>query len=339
MADNILRMMPLSFPWQTRDPFLFCVHHLDFYPKGNDLMGPDVSLEGRNIGNDFTIKDGYRMYHGDRIPGFPSHPHRGFETVTIARQGYVDHSDSLGAAGRFGKGDVQWMTAGNGVQHSEMFPLLNREKENVLEIFQIWLNLPKSHKHVDAHFSMIWNESIPEIDVKDEKGKSVKIKLIAGKYLDHKAPAPAPNSWAADQNNEVVIWTIKMEAGASWKIPAASASVNRNVYFFQGSGLKIDGMNFSLNHVAEVNAGAELLIENGDKEAELLLLQGKPINEPVVQYGPFVVNTEEEIRETMKEFGRTQFGGWPWPNNDNVHDRSRGRFALYADGSLEEKPL
>ena len=135
--NKILNIKPLGFPWETKDPFLFCAYHADAYPKGNDNMGPDNSLEGRNIGEDFTLKDGWRMYHGDTVPGFPSHPHRGFETITVTKKGIIDHADSLGAAGRFGDGDVQWMTAGKGIQHSEMFPLLHKKKENPLEIFQM----------------------------------------------------------------------------------------------------------------------------------------------------------------------------------------------------------
>uniref|UniRef100_UPI004048EB97 pirin family protein n=1 Tax=Fulvivirga sp. TaxID=1931237 RepID=UPI004048EB97 len=96
MSSPILKIKSLSFPWQTSDPFLFCVHHADFYPKGNDQLGPDASLAGRNIGQDFTIKDDWRMYHGETVPGFPAHPHRGFETGTICTTGLIDHSDSLG---------------------------------------------------------------------------------------------------------------------------------------------------------------------------------------------------------------------------------------------------
>ena len=135
---TILKVQKLGFQWQTQDPFLFCVHHEDHYPKGNKEMGPDASLAGRTMGADFEVKEGWRMYHGIKVPGFPAHPHRGFETVTIVRKGLVDHSDSLGAAGRFGNGDVQWMTAGKGVQHSEMFPLLNTEGENPFEFFKFW---------------------------------------------------------------------------------------------------------------------------------------------------------------------------------------------------------
>lgn len=100
-------------------------------------MGPAASLAGRSIGQDFAPNQPWRMYHGEHVPGFPAHPHRGFETVTIVTKGLVDHSDSLGAAGRFGFGDVQWMTAGKGVQHCEMFPLINQEQDNPLELFQI----------------------------------------------------------------------------------------------------------------------------------------------------------------------------------------------------------
>ena len=138
----ILDRHPLGFPWPTLDPFLFCAHHDDAYPVGRADLGPAVSLEGRDLGMDFSRRDGWSMYHGTRVPGFPRHPHRGFETVTIARRGFVDHSDSLGAKARFGEGDTQWMTAGRGVVHSEMFPLISQAEENPLEIFQIWLNLP-----------------------------------------------------------------------------------------------------------------------------------------------------------------------------------------------------
>ena len=99
-ASAIVRIQPLGFPWETIDPFLFCVYHDDTYPEGNAQFGPAASLAGRNLGQDFAGKDGWRMYHGLAVPGFPSHPHRGFETVTIVRKGLIDHSDSLGAAAR-----------------------------------------------------------------------------------------------------------------------------------------------------------------------------------------------------------------------------------------------
>ena len=98
-------------------------------------------------------------------PGFPQHPHRGFETVTFVRRGYIDHSDSLGATARFGRGDVQWLTAGEGIVHCEMFPLLDREHDNPVELFQIWLNLPAEDKMVEPYFTMLWGEDIPHLVV------------------------------------------------------------------------------------------------------------------------------------------------------------------------------
>ena len=169
--QKIKQIKPLGFPWETQDPFLFCAYHKDNYPKGNSEMGIDLNdLKGRNIGSDFTLKNGWRMYHGSKIPGFPYHPHRGFETITINKLGVVDHSDSLGAKGRFMEGDVQWMTAGKGIQHSEIFPLIHQDKPNTLEIFQVWLNLPKSKKFVEPHFKMLWKESIPVFKFKDVEG-------------------------------------------------------------------------------------------------------------------------------------------------------------------------
>src|SRR5277367_1237101 len=170
MDGTVLETRPLGFPWQTEDPFLFCVHHDDAYPAGDGKLGPAASLEGRDLGKDFAGKDGWRMYHGSVVPGFPQHPHRGFETVTIVRRGLVDHSDSLGAAARFGGGDVQWVTAGKGIVHCEMFPLLAREEANPLELFQIWLNLPRANKMVAPHFTMLWREKIPTEIVRDGAG-------------------------------------------------------------------------------------------------------------------------------------------------------------------------
>ncbi len=338
MTENgIIKMKPLGFPWETQDPFLFCAYHRDEYPRGNDEMGPDASLEGRNIGQDFTIKDGWRMYHGNLIPGFPYHPHRGFETITINKEGLVDHSDSLGAAGRFGAGDVQWMTAGKGVQHSEMFPLIHTDKENTLEIFQVWLNLPKANKFVEPHFKMLWKDAIPVLTEKDSNGNSTEVNVIAGSLDKLTAPEPTPDSWAANPDNGVAVLTIKMEANATWILPKIIAEVSRTLYFYKGESILIDGESISVNHLIQVNANRDLKLQGGNETCYLLMLQGKPIKEPVAQHGPFVMNTEAEIHEAFQDYQRTQFGGWPWPKREPTHDRNRGRFALHADGREEIK--
>ncbi|NKI32066.1 pirin family protein [Croceivirga thetidis] len=331
--NPILRIFPLGFPWETQDPFLFCVYHLDHYPKGTSEMGPDPELlKGRALGNDFITKDGWRMYHGQTIPGFPAHPHRGFETITIVNKGFCDHSDSLGAAGRFGQGDVQWMTAGRGVQHSEMFPLLNENKENTLELFQIWLNLPQKDKFTEPHFKMLWHEDIPII-----KTKNARIQLIAGTYNNQKAVPPAPNSWAAEEENLVSIWTLKIKANTEFEIPSTESLVNRSLYFYEGSEINIDGNTINAQNGVDLDSTFSTHLKIGSKNASFLLLQGVPIGEPVAQQGPFVMNSQDELQKAFEEYRMTQFGGWPWRYHDNVHEKEKGRFALYPNGNLVEK--
>ena len=331
----ITNIKPLGFVWETSDPFLFCVHHQDNYPAGNDQLGPAASLEGRHLGQDFTTKDGWRMYHGATVPGFPAHPHRGFETVTVVLNGFIDHSDSFGASGRYGNGDVQWMTAGAGMQHAEMFPLLNKDKPNPLELFQIWLNLPHLKKFCSPFYKMLWEEDIPVYEEKDKNGKLTKITIIAGKSGDKTAQPPAPDSWAADPANEVGIWLSEIEANGFWTIPASSPEINRTLYFYRGAEINIAGISVKPYNAVELLADQPVIVENGNEKAFLLLLQGRPISEPVVQHGPFVMNTAEEIQQAYSDYRKTQFGGWPWKRFDNVHARETGRYAKYPDGQEE----
>jgi quercetin 2,3-dioxygenase len=338
--DVVLRTKALGFPWETADPFLFCVHHDDAYPAGNDKLGPAASLAGRALGQDFQgqpsgAEGGWRMYHGEVVPGFPQHPHRGFETVTIVRRGLIDHSDSLGAAARFGGGDVQWVTAGKGIVHSEMFPLLDSKGPNPLELFQIWLNLPAEDKMVEPNFTMLWREAIPTVVTRDAAGKSTSVTIAAGAFGDARPPAPPPKSWASRPDTDLAIWTIKMEPGATWTLPAAKPGTNRTLYFFSGKTLRIGGRAIPAHHGAELRPDVAATLENGEAEAELLLLQGRPIAQPVVQYGPFVMSTRAEIQQAFDDYQRTHFGGWPWPSDDPVHARQEGRFARHADGRLE----
>ncbi len=334
-GNVVLRVKPLGFPWETQDPFLFCVYHADDYPRGNEHLGPAASLQGRNLGNDFKIKDGWRMYHGRKVPGFPSHPHRGFETVTVVRKGLVDHSDSMGGAGRYGRGDVQWMTAGKGVQHSEMFPLPFREKPNPLELFQIWINLPARKKMVEPYYTMLWNHQIPKFTVNDDQGHAVNIEIVAGALGGHRPPDPAPDSWAADPGNEVAIWVLEMEEESSWVLPAATEGVRRTLFFFEGNRILIGGQEVDAGHLIELNAGVVTTVANRSGMARILVLQGRPIGEPVVNYGPFVMNTRSEIQQTYIDYQATRFGGWPWPTEEHVHPSGKGRFARYADGREE----
>jgi redox-sensitive bicupin YhaK (pirin superfamily) len=331
--DPILGVAPLAFPWQTKDPFLVCVHHVDLYPEGNDRLGPAASLAGRNIGQDFAGKDGWRMYHGDTVPGFPQHPHRGFETVTFVREGFIDHSDSLGATARFGRGDVQWLTAGSGIVHSEMFPLLKPDAGNRLELFQIWVNLPAKSKLAPPYFTMFWDQDVPRYRPRS----GVEVTVVAGSLDGAAPPAPPPDSWAANPDAELAIWLITLEHGASWPLPRAKdARTARTLYFFQGPMLAVEGRVLTKPAAIEVSSDRPLTLAAPEGKIEILLMQGRPIGEPVAQYGPFVMNTRAELEQAFNDFRRTQFGGWPFPASDPVHPRERGRFARHADGRVED---
>ena len=340
MAEHpIVQVQRLGFPWQTIDPFLFCVYHDDAYPRGNAQFGPDASLAGRELGNDFAGVDGWRMYHGHTVPGFPQHPHRGFETVTIVRKGLIDHSDSLGATARFGGGDVQWLTAGRGILHSEMFPLLDRERANPLELFQIWLNLPARSKMAAPHFTMFWAEAIAHRVFEDSSGGRTEAVCIAGRLADATPLTPPPDSWASQADADLAIWTLKMTPGARWTLPpAAGKGTKRQLYFFKGASVAIVGERIAQHAAIELQAGLPVELVNGDETSEFLVLQGRPIGEPVAQYGPFVMNTRQELQQAFADFQRTQFGGWPWPDDAPVHGAEPQRFARHADGHVESPP-
>jgi redox-sensitive bicupin YhaK (pirin superfamily) len=336
MSSPVLQTFPLGFQWQTADPFLFCVHHLDRYPAANDDLGPAASMEGHSLGSDFAGTNGWRMYHGQVVPGFPAHPHRGFETITYVRRGLVDHSDSLGASARYGRGDVQWMTAGKGIVHSEMFPLLDRDDENVTELFQIWINLPASDKMVEPHFSMFWDHDIPRHVVTDSDGRTVEVTVVAGTVGTDVALPPPPASWAARAESDVAIWHITMDEGTRWTPPRAhSLETTRILYVFDGEDVSVGGESVSGSTAAMVDPTADLEIV-ASESAEILMLQGRPLGEPVEQYGPFVMNTRAEIQQAFDDYQRTNFGGWPWDRQDPVHGIDGTRFARHADGKVEQ---
>lgn len=334
--ESILEINSIGFQWEMENPFIFCAHHNDAFPKGNKNQGPDVSLSGRNIGSDFSNKDGFSMYHGDIVPGFPMHPHRGFETVTIVLKGVIDHFDSLKAHGRYSNGDVQWLTTGKGCQHCEMFPLVNQDKDNPLELFQVWLNLPKKDKFCEPNYKMLWAEDIPVFDVVDENNNKSTIKLISGNFEGRVGLEPTPNSWAFDKNNKVGIVLIKMYPNAKLTIPKGTKTMSRNLYFYQGEGsIEIENKNIPSSNRVRLNAEFETQITNKYKESFILLLEGERIDEPVVQYGPFVMNTQEEIYQAIQDYRETEFGGWHWERTDPVHPINSGRFAIYIDGKEE----
>jgi len=337
-VDPVLQEAPLGPQWPTVDPFLFCAHHVDHYPAGNGSFGPAASLAGRDLGQDFVGVDGWRMYHGRTVPGFPQHPHRGFETVTYVRTGLIDHSDSMGAAARFGRGDVQWMTAGSGVVHSEMFPLLQTDGSNDAEFFQIWLNLPAADKMVEPHFAMLWDDAIPRV-VHTHRGASTEITVIAGTLEGAVPPPPPPSSWAERAEAEVAIWHLRLEPGAVWTMPAARfPDTVRTAYVFDGEAATFGPHRVPAGTGALLSADAPVVV-GSPLGAEVLVLQGRPIGEPVARYGPFVMNERQEIVDAVEDFQRTGFGGWPWSDDGPVHGAEERRFARHADGREEVRAV
>lgn len=336
MSHKVINVKQISAQIAAENPFIACMHHEDYYPKGNGNQGPTTSLAGRQLGQDFSGKDGYSMYHGLTVPGFPAHPHRGFETVTVVLEGIVDHFDSKGSEGRYGGGDVQWLTTGAGCQHTEMFPLVNEEKDNKLELFQLWLNLPAKNKFVEPDYKMLWKADIPELTIGEVEEESVKIKLVAGSYKGVDSPAAAPNSWAYSKDNHVGIMVIEMNPNSRLELPTISATLNRNLYFYRGLGtISVEGQSVASSHSVKLKGDEDITITNGKQTSYLLLLEGEPINEAVVLSGPFVMNTSKEVKEAYDDYRKTQFGGWPWKESGPVHTRDTKRFAKHFDGREE----
>ena len=338
MAKKIISINDFQFREEVGDPFIIRMHHVDYYPKGNGNMAvPEAHLKGKNIGEDFDLSSDFKMYYGKDVPGFPVHPHRGFETVTVVMQGFVDHSDSFGATGRYGAGDVQWMTAGKGMQHAEMFPLVDDDSENTMELFQIWLNLPPESKFVEPSYKMLWAEDVPVVKDVDEAGNTATITLIAGSYNNVKSLDPTPDSWANNRDNQVGIWIIHLEPNASFTLPKISSTLNRHLYLYSGGNISIDNTIIKNNSSIKLVGNQEIRVTAGDDNCYLLLLEGEPIGAPIVNMGPFVMNTREEIQQVYNDYRSTQFGGWPFNKKGPVNSKNSGRFAKYNE-EFTEKP-
>jgi redox-sensitive bicupin YhaK (pirin superfamily) len=194
---------------------------------------------------------------------------------------------------------------------------------------------------VEPHFTMLWDHDIPRHTVTDRDGRTADVTVIAGELEGHRPPAPPPHSWASRDDSDVALWHVVLDPGASWTMPAARhEDTHRVVYLFDGSGQTLADTNGESERIdgstgAVVEASGPTTL-TADGHVELLVMQARPIGEPVAMQGPFVMNTRDEIVEAFSDYRRTQFGGWPWDRPDPTHGHSPTRFARHADGRVEE---
>ncbi|XUB36359.1 hypothetical protein IGI41_001353 [Enterococcus sp. DIV0876] len=319
-----------------QNPYILIARHIDDYPEGNGQMAPAIFPENWQRGNDFTSGRGWNMYHGDDVPGFPAHPHRGFETITYAKKGFIDHFDSHGNHGRYGNGDVQWMISGKGLQHAEMFPLLETKEKNPFEIVQIWLNLPSYKKMVPPSYKLRWHEDTPIVPLANKNEDKNFLKILAGHYYDVYAERPEEHSYGFEEENHINIWDGKLEKGETISIPSFPEDVK--VQFYVGEGkFKTDETFIERNSLLIYTSDREVTF-TAEEDAEFMVFIGKEIDEEVYAYGPFVMNTREEILQAYEDFQKDQFGGWPWETDAPTIPPEKGRFSVYDKGTKTKYP-
>ena len=222
-----------------------------------------------------------------------------------------------------------------------LLSLSSQESENVLELFQIWINLPKRSKMVEPGFKMFWAEDLATV----HKADGTEIALIAGSLPGFGTPpAPPPNSYASDPSSDVMVLTLKIPAKGTWTLPAYDgcaglSGLNRNAYIHTGKKSKIGGQVVNGQKRLKLRPDVDTEIAAEEGPIEVLVLQGRDIGEPVVQHGPFVGNSREDISKAFRDYQTTEFGGWPWKSSALAHARERPRFAQYASGEIDERPM
>jgi redox-sensitive bicupin YhaK (pirin superfamily) len=233
----------------------------------------------------------------DYIAGFPAHPHRGFETVTYMLDGHMRHEDHLGNRGDLSPGDVQWMTAARGIIHSEM----PQQSEGRLRGFQLWLNLPSSEKMKPARYRDIPTSEIPTVAL----AAAGEMRVIAGTVeIDGRAVSGPINGAAAKVSTDPLFVDVHLPAASEFTVPI-EASYNAFLYAYEGSADigPVDAAKPLPHRAAGVlSSGERVLVRAGGSGVRFLLLAAKPLREPVVQYGPFVMNTREEIEQALADY-------------------------------------
>jgi redox-sensitive bicupin YhaK (pirin superfamily) len=255
------------------------------------------SRHGLHVDPFLMLDEFYSDNPDDYLAGFPSHPHRGFETVTYMLDGHMRHEDHLGNRGDLGPGAVQWMTAAHGIIHSEM----PQQREGRMRGFQLWLNLPSREKMKPASYRDISPGEIP-LRKLPHGGE---VRVIAGTLeLDGEATSGPVNGGGARLTTDPLYLDVRLPAGAEFTAPIA-AGHNAFLYTYEGSAqIGPAGASKPLPHRAAgvLSDGDSVRIEAADAGVRFLLLAAKPIGEPVVQYGPFVMNTREEIEQALADF-------------------------------------
>jgi redox-sensitive bicupin YhaK (pirin superfamily) len=240
----------------------------------------------------FLMLDAFRNENAeDYIGGFPNHPHRGFETITYMLAGRMRHRDSAGHEGLLGPGGAQWMTTGSGLIHSE----LPEQEEGLMEGFQLWLNLPAKNKMVAPSYRDIPAAAIPEFTTP----QGVRVRVLAGSSHGTAGAVTRPDT-------EPLYLDVHLPAGTRFEQPIAVGH-NAFTYTYRGS-VNIAGALVPDRHMAILaNDGAGAVVVEAPEDARLILVAGKPLNEPIVQHGPFVMNTAEEIQQTLRDYREGKF--------------------------------
>lgn len=317
----------LGMHWDTEDPFIFASHHEDDYPHGNRQQAPPLNeISGRNLGRDYTQRLGFRMYHGKVVPGFPMHAHWGYETVTLAEKGYVDHFDTEGIQGRFGFGDVQWVSASSKYEHCEMYPLVNKEDRNPNDITQIMVNLPLEMKNQPNSVNTVWNGDVPVVS-----GDGWDVKVLCGRFGGREAESPSSASYARIANG-VRILRIRMDPGTRMDVDPAAEGARRNLYFVSGDKAKVCGTEVDFYTRMKFSNLGGFTIENGDSESVFWLLEGRPIGQKMASYGPVYLEDLKDVRRALDEIRRNEFLEWPWDIIDKAQPLGTERFIRYRDG-------
>ncbi len=242
----------------------------------------------------FDYAGPFRFAPAFRPRGVGQHPHRGFETVTIVYDGEVSHRDSTGAGGTIGPGDVQWMTAGGGIIHEEFHSTGFTKAGGPFRMVQLWVNLPAKDKLAAPGYQAIASADIPVVELADGKGQA---RIIAGELDGTKGPART--------FTPVNLWDVRLSADASVTLPLP-AGHNAMVAVLAGH-VTIDGQGVGEAEIARLSADGDSVAIHADGDAILLVLTGEPIDEPVVGYGPFVMNSAAEIRQAVEDYNQGRF--------------------------------